>query len=320
MKTIKIKFVGFYGAFNPEDNTITNILRERYNVIIADDPDYLFYSNFNKEYIKYDCVRIFYTGECLVPDFNLCDYAMAFEYLDFGDRYLRVPLYELFHYRNKYKKLLDNNVEKTNKTDFCGFVVSNDSGMPERKQMFELLSAYKKVDSGGRYMNNIGGPVADKLAFDQKHRFSLTFENCCHEGYTTEKIVEAFAAGVIPIYYGNPLIGREFNTKAFVNVHDFSSLEDVVEYVKKIDNDPKLYEQIKSEPIITGARTDLIDLRKFLFRIFDQPLESARRRPRNTYVDDVEADQRLARKYFNLVGLRLKRARGLLRRLKNGSL
>lgn len=320
MKTIKIKFVGFYGSFNPEDNTITNILRERYEVELSDQPDYLFYSNFNKEYIKYDCVRIFYTGECLVPDFNLCDYAMAFENMDFGDRYLRVPLYELFHYRDKYQLLLDNTVEQSVKTDFCGFVVSNDSGMSERKEMFEILSAYKRVDSGGRYMNNIGGPVKDKFAFDKKHKFSLTFENCCHDGYTTEKIVEAFAAGAIPIYYGNPLIGREFNTKAFINVHDFASLADVVEYVKRIDSDQLLYNQIKSEPIITGARINQDDLRRFLFNIFDQPLEKARRRPYNTYIEDVEADQRIVRKYFNMIGFKLKRVRGLIRRLKNGSL
>lgn len=320
MKTIKIKFVGFYGSFNPEDNTITNILRERYEVELSDQPDYLFYSNFNKEYIKYDCVRIFYTGECLVPDFNLCDYAMAFENMDFEDRYLRVPLYELFHYRDKYQLLLDNAVEQSVKTDFCGFVVSNDSGMSERKEMFEILSAYKRVDSGGRYMNNIGGPVKDKFAFDKKHKFSLTFENCCHDGYTTEKIVEAFAAGAIPIYYGNPLIGREFNTKAFINVHDFASLADVVEYVKRIDSDQLLYNQIKSEPIITGARINQDDLRRFLFNIFDQPLEKARRRPYNTYIEDVEADQRIVRKYFNMIGFKLKRVRGLIRRLKNGSL
>ncbi|MGL2559712.1 fucosyltransferase, partial [Helicobacter pylori] len=37
--------------------------------------------------------RVFYTGENEVPNFNLFDYAIGFDELDFRDRYLRMPLY-----------------------------------------------------------------------------------------------------------------------------------------------------------------------------------------------------------------------------------
>ena len=50
-------------------------------------------------------------------------------------------------------------------------------------------------------MNNIGGAVSDKFAFQQKHKFSIAFENTSYCGYCTEKIVEAFVAGTIPIYW-----------------------------------------------------------------------------------------------------------------------
>ena len=42
-KTIKIGFKYFWGGFNPEDNFFTNLLKRRYNVVISDKPDYLFY-------------------------------------------------------------------------------------------------------------------------------------------------------------------------------------------------------------------------------------------------------------------------------------
>ena len=65
--------------------------------------------------------------------------------------------------------------------------------------MFEALSWYQQVSSGGRYKNNIGGPVDDKLKFQRKHKFVIAFENTATPGYTTEKIIGAFAAGAVPI-------------------------------------------------------------------------------------------------------------------------
>lgn len=319
-KKIKIDFVDFFRGFDKENNQFTHILRKRYDVEISDTPDYIFFSSFGKHFLDYDCVKIYFTGECIVPDFNLCDYAMAFDHISFGDRYLRVPLYEVLHYKPKYQTLINGTIPVKSKTDFCGFVVSNDQGMKERLQMYKLLSAYKKVESGGRYMNNIGGPIKDKFAFDQSHKFSLAFENCSHKGYTTEKIVEAFAAGAIPIYYGNPEIGKEFNTKAFVNIYDFASLEDAVKRVIEIDQNDELYKQMKAEPIITGARKDDSELRAFLYNIFDQPLDAARRRPFNTRISEREADFKLIRKYENLLGKRVKRVKALIRRFKNNAL
>lgn len=74
--------------------------------------------------------------------------------------------------------------------------------------MFEALKKYKKVNSGGRYLNNIGRAVVDKIQFESRHKFSICFENSSYPGYTTEKIIEAFAAKTIPIYWGNPCVGN----------------------------------------------------------------------------------------------------------------
>ena len=62
---------------------------------------------------------------------------------------------------------------------------------------------YKHIDSGGKYKNNIGAPVADKLAFLSEGKFNIAFENSSANGYTTEKLIEAFAAGTIPLYWGD---------------------------------------------------------------------------------------------------------------------
>ena len=136
------------------------------------------------------------------------------------------------------------------KPDFCSFVVSNGDANPIREEFFELLSKYCKVDSGGRYMNNIGGPVDDKASFDTRHRFAISFENSSTPGYTTEKIVDAFAARCIPIYWGDPEVTRVFNPKAFINVYDYRTLEDVVQRVIALDDDPDTYLAMLREPAL----------------------------------------------------------------------
>ena len=235
-KKIKIKFVDFFDGFNTHENEFVDILKERYDVVFSDKPDYVFYSGFGYKHLDYDCIRIFFTGECITPDFNQCDYAIGFDRLDFGDRYIRIPLYMLFQYKKDFLHLqerreFDKDFLKQ-KTGFCNFVYSNCFAQDLRTQMLELLSKYKKVDSGGRYKNNIGGAVNDKKEFQKKYKFSIAFENTSHNGYATEKITEAFAAGTIPIYYGDPKVAEDFDERAFVNCHRYNSLEDVVEKVK----------------------------------------------------------------------------------------
>ena len=60
-------------------------------IIDEENPDYLIYSCFGKDFLTYNCIRIFYSGENMVPDFNLCDYGISFFYLEFEDRYIRYP-------------------------------------------------------------------------------------------------------------------------------------------------------------------------------------------------------------------------------------
>ena len=278
--TVKLKFVDFFDNFNKQDNEFLDVLKERYDVVQCDDPDYIIYSGFGYEHLHYDCIRIFFTGECQTPDFNECDYAIGFDRLHFGDRYARIPLYNIFQYKSEYKSLLNRKPftkEDVAGRGFCSFVVSNCFAQDKRAIFFEQLSQYKEVASGGRYKNNIGGSVKDKKAFLGKYKFNIAFENCSHDGYATEKIMEAFAAGVVPIYYGDPRIAEDFNPKAFVNAHDYPSFEAMIERIKEIDADDELYLQMLNEPIIKPD-ADVSELEDFLLPIFERPLAESKRR------------------------------------------
>lgn len=280
MKTIKVKFVDFNEGATAV-NVFLQFLQERYEVEISDEPEWLLYSVFGNEHLNYNnCVKIFFTGENQTPDFNLCDYAIGFDYIDFGDRYIRFPLWAL--YLNEIEAMLakHHNVSLSEKTDFCSFVVSNPHGNEARAQFMDKLSEYKQVHSGGRWRNNVGGPVADKLAFQKKHKFSMAFENACHPGYTTEKLMQSFAAQTVPIYWGDPRVAETFNQEAFINCNDYPDWESVIERIKEIDQDDALWQKMVETPALKDPQIverTRQEAKNFLYHIFDQEPAEAKR-------------------------------------------
>lgn len=293
-KKISLAYVDFWTKWNPEECIFTRALREIADVKIVKDfrkAEYVIFSVFGdgKLDIPSDAVTIMYTGENICPDFNLCDYAFGFEYLEFCDRYLRFPVYlvdfedSVRAAEKKHIAAKSINIER-DKPGFCSFVVSNGAANPIRKQMFDMLSKYKQVSSGGLYLNNMGGPVANKREFEARHKFCLAFENSTHIGYTTEKIVDAFAAGSVPIYWGDPLISEVFNPAAFINVHDYASLEEVCERIKQLDNDDEAYLEMLRQPAFLDSEFGFDNqydiLIEFFAQMLLQPHDKAYRRNR----------------------------------------
>ncbi|OON97919.1 MAG: hypothetical protein ATN32_05140 [Candidatus Epulonipiscium fishelsonii] len=289
-KIVKIKFVDFWKGFNEEKNIFINILNTKYEILISDNPDYIIYSCFGNKHLKYNCIRIFYTGENIQPDFNICDYAIGYSYIKFEDRYIRFPLYLLNMYREDYYKALNkdnlnlSDIEFKNK--FCNFIYSNSNANPFRDKLFKAINKYKKVDSGGKHLNNINNTnISNKYKFQKHYKFSIACENSTTIGYTTEKIVQAFAAKTIPIYWGDPNISKEFNSKAFINCHDYSSFDQVLDKIKLLDNNDDLYLQMINEPVFTenqlkNQNNIENNIEKFLYNIFNQPVKKAFRRER----------------------------------------
>ena len=315
MKKIKINFKGFWDGFDPESNYFVNIIKKHFDIEFSDDPDYLFCSVFSDEYINYDkAVRIFFTGECQTPDFNLFDYAIAFDYIEMADRYFRYPLYMIYGDVPEIASKRNGMITDPKIRDkFCSFVYSNSKADPLRTEFFERLSEYKQVDSGGRYMNNVGGPVENKREFESHYKFSIAFENSSYSGYTSEKILEAFAAGTVPIYWGDPDITRVYNENAFININRYDSIEEAIEVIKKLDNDDEEYLNMLSQPI---CRKEYIldDIRdgfeKFLVNIFEQDKEKAYRRNRTFWGGNYEL---FYKRYCN-INMKLRKMKDVFRK------
>lgn len=83
-----------------------------------------------------------------------------------------------------------------------------------------------------------------------KYRFCFVMEHEReHATYITEKIIMAFSAGCIPIYYGPEGIFDIFNSKAFV-FYNISNPQPALDQVKAMEDNKDLYEQMLKEPIV----------------------------------------------------------------------
>jgi hypothetical protein len=310
VKRIKINFAGGVRLGHDLHNyPYKPILESRYEVEISDRPDYVFVSQDPKSHrslmAKFQSVpiRIFDAGETIVPDFNLCDYGIGWDPIDYGDRYYQINPLNFSEFGLRYASLSRDKSPSElleEKDRFCNFIYSNPHAHPDRDNFFEMLGRYKKVDSAGKHLNNYGDEILGarnwtqtNLAFQRRYKFSIAFENAAHIGYTTEKLINPMLAGSIPIYWGNPEVGKAFNTRSLIYCGEMDNHEQVVERLKENDNDDSLYMQMAGEPWMTEEQVGLAarkrqEFEEFLFNIFDQPLERARRRGHGFWNDKYE--------------------------------
>ena len=132
---------------------------------------------------------------------------------------------------------------------------------------------------GGKYKNNVG-KIHDKIKFLSSYKFSFAMENSEGDGYFSEKIIDSFLSGTIPIYYGDYMIDEYINPKTYILIRGGYEVEEKIEYIKKIDNDDNLYRSILKEKVfIDDFFVDNIinERKKFLLHIFEQKKEYAKR-------------------------------------------
>lgn len=102
--------------------------------------------------------------------------------------------------------------------------------------MLNWISSYKRVDCAGSYRNNMYGFRAPRDKFIDWisiYKFMLCFENSSAPGYVTEKALQAYLAGTIPIYWGHDdTVKSLFNMDTMVYVNSY---EEALNKIKEID-------------------------------------------------------------------------------------
>jgi hypothetical protein len=273
---MKIHFCDFWsrGKFNPVEFYLYKVMATQFDIeITPDNPDIVFFSCFGNENVKYNgkAKKILFLGEHWInPAYasNMETYDIAFSHMqeEFENNYY-FPLWAIFV--NWFRQpqpingvpnfLCDldllkgkNRNFKASGRKFCSLINNRDpSG--NRKEVYDILTRRKSVDSYGSFMNNmkrnLGGMQDTKCKLLEEYKFSIAFENLRHEGYNTEKIIQPMEAGCIGVYWGGNKSFEYFNDDAYINIDNYNSMEEVVERMLEIDQDDELYEHmVNSKP------------------------------------------------------------------------
>ena len=267
-------------------------IQEKYNIVIdSNSPDVLFIGPYRRGALpKRAKVNVFTTGEYIDENnkndgvanidsskFNLSQWDYSFTYSDTTEFNYETPMCmrhgPWFNWIDNINTWAPQVYEKTK---FCNFLFRNNLA-ETRKKFCKSLTTYKPVDCPGEVLNNMpnfglgrGGPdiYNEKIEFLKSYKFDITFENWMGKNYLTEKIIQPYIAGCVPIYWGATNIGEYFDTKSFINCYDFEKFNEVIEYIKEVDNNDNLrLSYVNTKPVHDQSKLWGMTKEKFLERI-----------------------------------------------------
>lgn len=261
-KKIRVAFID-----NCESQVILEALGEKYRPVLDErNPEVVFYGNFGLKHLRYNCIKVFISQECVAPDFNVCDYAMTSNKIDFDGRNLYMPPAFFQHLREE-KPTLCPLTSQLSRRRFCSFIYSQRKegmGSQLRAEFCERLMKYKQVDCPGKVLHNYDAPElsvrhandwnASKIRFLGNYKFNIAFENCNCKGYITEKMSDPLLAGCVPIYWGSEGDLGIFPREAVICANDYPNMDALIERVIEVDNNDEEYmRMLEANPLRHGV-------------------------------------------------------------------
>lgn len=117
------------------------------------------------------------------------------------------------------------------KTKLVSMISSGKSWTDGHRFRLEWMDRLRdRVDLYGRESN----PIQFKEQGLCDYMFSVAIENGSYETYFTEKLLDCFLTGTIPIYHGAPDIGNHFNMDGILTLDEFDSISPEL-YHSKMD-------------------------------------------------------------------------------------
>jgi len=111
------------------------------------------------------------------------------------------------------------------KTKLLSIIASNKRQSEGHRLRHEIIDKFRsKLDIYGRGINTI----QYKLDGLKDYMFSIVVENGNYDYYFTEKLIDCFVTGTVPIYWGCPSIGDFFNLDGILKFENISEFENIL--------------------------------------------------------------------------------------------
>lgn len=131
----------------------------------------------------------------------------------------------------------NNNFHVFNKTKNLSMIYSNKTLLTGHKLRHSVASQFSGIDLFGRGTSN---PIDFKEESLVNYRFSIVIENSKADNYFTEKLLDCFAVGTIPIYWGCPNLGNYFNLDGVITFNNLKDLKNILPTLNKNLYDSKI--------------------------------------------------------------------------------
>lgn len=83
--------------------------------------------------------------------------------------------------------------------------------------------------------HNYGGIAPDKASIYHSYKFALAFENARGiNGYITEKIIDCFIMGIVPIYAGADNINLYIPKDCYIDYYSFKNIGELVQFISNM--------------------------------------------------------------------------------------
>jgi len=106
----------------------------------------------------------------------------------------------------------------------------------------QIYNEYKNSNIIDFYGAGAEKKVNYKLEGLKNYMYSVTIENSIEDDYFTEKIIDCFLTGTIPIYYGTNNISQYFDSEGIIMINNVDDLESKINlltedfYLSKIES------------------------------------------------------------------------------------
>ncbi len=260
---IKIDFRGFWEGFNYLHNDFFGYLIKEGLVEINNvSPDIIFYSDYiNDSDVNTTKPRVLYSPENIPRKNYLFKYHMNYEKGNKNNFRFQNFFYYPFFYEvtNNKESEYYLTLKKRVKTKNINFIYSNGNALL-RNRYYDFLSSYYKIDSFGRYKNNMGELPAspDKSLYSRaiqkselisEYKFTIAFENSKGVDYISEKIWEPISVNSIPIYYGSEAVFDYFNKDKLIYISSDKDFSKSLSMIREINLSEKLYKEYLDQDI-----------------------------------------------------------------------
>ena len=330
---LRVAFCNMWDGFQPKYNFFMYLLAwvgQQHNIRVINDqvnPNIAFFGPLSQgAEAKYPGIpKVYFSGENSPPNKHQDTFLnLGYQYSSDTKNYIRLPLWvlEINWFGADVMKIANpkpvelkdcmtvNPDLLAQKDKFCAFVATNPTNQ-NRNTVFAILNQWKHVDSGGRLFCNLpngpipaglggGGGELAKVEFYKQYKFAITYENSSGPGYTTEKLFHAKVAGAVPIYWGDPFVDRDFDSKGYINMNQINTAKDLVDAVAKIADNDEAWKAMASVPALSEYKRiwcekTMFQIAKHIFKhVLDKDLQLLDWQTAQTFGKHYEQEPTLA--------------------------